>query len=205
MGLRASGVFAALGLVACAPELPPPVVEDCPEEDRVVAEACDDEYCGAPTLAVGVGISEHQPLPPGAPIPVARGNQPPEGGFHFNVSVEMERLCPVVFLRTSMQVSARGEGAWESVFDQERHVQSVRPEPEASSRQQYWGIQAFVPCEHWPEFLVEEDPPTFASCGDETSRAGPIDEFDVRIVVEAEDHDGRVGVGELVGMPTCCE
>jgi|GEM_PF-2095003 len=201
--LLGAALGGATGLIAACTgstgfESPP---DGCPDEELYEAEACDEVYCGAPEVVLGVGGSSHEPVDDGATVPVWWGSQ---GGFHINISTETQNLCPVVFLRASMQVREPGEADWTEIFQQERHVQAVRPEPETSSRQQYWGIQGFVPCEHWPEFYSPSDPDNPVSCGIETGIAGAIDELEVRIVLEAEDHNGRIGTAETELLPECC-
>jgi hypothetical protein len=206
MGVRWVALAAAVGatglLVACSDgstgTVEPP--DGCPDEDLFEAEACDETYCGDPVVSVGVGGSSHEPVDDGQTVPVWFGSQ---GGFHINISVETENLCPVVFLRAAMDVRDPGTDEWTEVFQQERHVQAVRPAVD-DSMQQYWGIQGFVPCEYWPEYISESNPDEPVNCGETTSTMGHIDDKEVRIRLEAEDHNGRIGNTEVEVDPECC-
>lgn len=186
-------------LAGCDPLLPgggggPAIPEGCADEDLVVAEACDDIHCGDPVVRFGTGGSEFEPLAEGDEVELWFGAQ---GGYHIFVSTEMEQLCDIVFLETTMEVDYRGE--LREIFSQTRHVQAVRDDPESSARQQYWGIQAFVPCNFWPN-----DPNHDPSCGPFTSRSGHLDEYEVVITVTAEDHDERTVEDRKRLQPVCC-
>lgn len=191
----------ALLLVGCDPALGddddgtgPPVPTDCPDEDLHVAEACDDTYCGDPIVRLGTGGATFEPLSEGGDLDVYFG---PQGGYHLFLSAEMERLCPIVFLDTTMEIQLDGER--HTIFDQRRHVQAVRPTPDESSVQQYWGIQGIVPCNLYPDDLDHDQP-----CGTFRSRLGHIEDFEVTVTLRAEDHDGRVSSDIKTLQPVCC-
>ncbi len=185
-------------LAACGPVGPgggpgdPPIPEDCADEDLVQAESCDDIHCGDPVVRFGSGGSQFEPIEDGSAVDLWFGQQ---GGYHIFVSTEMEQLCDIVFLDTTMQIDYEGE--LREIFSQTRHVQAVRSEE--STVQQYWGIQAFVPCNFWPND-DQNDP----SCGAFTSRSGFIDEHEIVITVTAEDHDGRIAEDSKRLQPDCC-
>lgn len=169
---------------------------DCSEEDVFNAVACDEEYCGPPVVRLGTGANSYEPISDGEPLPIVFGAQ---GGYHIDVAVEMDRLCPIVFLRPSAWIIGE-DGEATSFFDQNRHVQAVRIEPFESPLQQFWGIRAFVPCEHWPN-----DPDRDLECAAGAGSLGPLEQFEVELRIEVEDHNGRIGSDIKRIQPTCCE
>jgi len=174
----------------------PPVPEECPEEDLFVAEACNDQvFCGEPIVRVGTGGSEFQAVLDEEDVPIWYGTQ---GGYHVFFSAEMENLCPVVFLRVKMYLDP-GDGSLELLHEQERHVQAVRVEPDVSSKQWYWGINGFLPCEYWPD-----DPDNSPNCPEGPGSVGHLDDFEIVMEIEAEDHNERVAVDQKRVQPTCC-
>ena len=180
--------------------------DDCPDDLLWVSpgDVCGETYCGEPVVKVGGGISGHEGLEEGQEVPIWYGTQ---GGYHLDISVEMDNLCPVVFLRPYFEVVPHDGGEPYEVFSQNRHVQAVRVEPDVSPRQQFWGIRAFVPCEHWPD-----DPDHDLECAEGRGSAGFLEDFDVIIGVEAWDHhteaDGetptRYGHDSRQVDPSCC-
>lgn len=170
--------------------------DGCSDEDLYVAEACgDEEYCGAPVAQVGTGGASFEPVDEGQDIPIWYGSQ---GGYHLFYSVEMENLCPVVFLRISMLIDP-GDGELVQVHHQERHVQAVRLQPQSSSLQSYWGVNGFLPCEYWPL-----DPDNSPSCSAGAGSAGHLEDYEVVMRVEVEDHNGRIATDEKRVQPVCC-
>jgi len=169
----------------------------CAPEDVFAATACDEQYCGAPVARLGGGASGYLPLADGDTVPVIYGAQ---GGYHIDLAVEMDNFCPIVFIRPSMWLD-RGDGSdLISIFDQNRHVQAVRVEPFDSPLQQFWGLRGFVPCEHWPD-----DPDHPVECGDGRGSDGYIEDFEVEIRVEVEDHNGRIATDSKRVQPYCCD
>lgn len=192
---------ASVGCVSQSGELDtdtPPVVEsECPDDDLVVAEACDDVYCGAPEVTIGAGGSDFQPLGDGAAQRLYFGSNGGTGGYHLFLSVQTEHLCPIVWLEPSVEVET-DDGEVHEVYTERLHVLAVRPE-ENSSRQIYWGIRAPVPCSFWPS-----DPSRDATCGEDQSRDGHIDDLRVRLSIVAEDHDDRASADERWVDVECC-
>jgi hypothetical protein len=193
-----------LGMIGCAGPGGPPVPEDCSDADYFEAEACDEAYCGEPVVRMGVGRDEHVPAADGDSVTLVYGTQ---GGFHLDASVEMENLCPVVFLRLGLDVREPGATEWREAWADERHVQTVRPEPTLSSRQVLWGGQATPPCEHYPEYDPpgkRRVPPTCLGDPERTGSEGRLDELEVRLRYEAEDHNGRLGRAAVELDVDCC-
>lgn len=199
---------ALLGGAACEPDPDPP--SDCPDGELFVSdpEHCEETWCGDPVLEAGTGnASRHAELSgdDGEPVPIVRG---PQGGYHLWVSVATERLCPVIFVRPRLFASDAIGGAETLIYESQLHVQAVRPQPGDieyqeghPSWQAYWGIRGNVPCEFWPDDR-EDDPP---SCGEAQSSLGYIEDFAVRLEIEAEDHNGRVAVSSSWIQPECCQ
>jgi len=183
----------SLLLVGCAPGDLPVGEGDCADEAHV-AEHCDDTHCGAPEVEVGTGADRFVDVEEGDPIDIVRGVQ---GGYHLDVAARMSELCPVVYLRASVWLDPGDGGDLEPVFDGERHLQAVRPEPEGSTLQEAWGVRAFVPCEHWPD--------TGLQCSGGAGSEGHLEDYEVVLRVEVEDHDGRMGTSEQRLQPVCCE
>ena len=197
--MRLRVALALLGVAGCGPALGDdddvlPVPEDCPDEDLYPAVSCEDTYCGAPAVRLGTGGSDFMPLSDGGELDVYFG---PQGGYHMFLSAEMEQLCPIVFLELTMDVYV--DGRRHEFFNQTRHVQAVRPLPDQSSLQQYWGIQGLVDCNLYPD-----DPDHDLACGTFRSRVGHIEDFEVTITLRAEDHDGRMASEIKTVQPVCC-
>lgn len=175
-------------------DLTPPT--DCSPEELFDATACDEKYCGLPTVEIGGGANGYEALDDGDDVPIWYGAQ---GGYHIDISVEMDNFCPIVFLRPSMWIDPGDGGDMVQIFDQNRHVQAVRVEPYVSPLQQFWGIRAFVPCEHWPD-----DPDRELECSNGAGSEGHLEEFEIELRIEVEDHNGRVASDTKRVQPTCC-
>jgi hypothetical protein len=184
----------SLGLLGCASDDDDDTGE-CSGDDLYLAEHCDEEYCGDPVVRMGTGGTGFEAVVEGQDMPIWYGSQ---GGYHIYFSVEMESLCPVVFVRISMQLEGE-DGSLVSVHDQQRHVMAYRSPQETSSLQSYWGITGFVPCEYWPD-----DPDHPVSCPAGAGSLGHLEEAEIVMRVEVEDHNGRIGVDEKRVQPICC-
>lgn len=187
-----------LGVAACGPpgdddDLTPP---DCTSGELFEATACDEIYCGPATAKLGTGASGYEVLDDGDEVPIVFGVQ---GGYHLDITVEMDNFCPIVFLRPSIWRDPGDGGELEQIFDQNRHVQAVRVEPFDSPLQQFWGIRGFVPCEHWPD-----DPNNELECGNGAGSEGHLEDFEVEIRLEVEDHNGRIASDTKRVQPVCC-
>jgi hypothetical protein len=174
----------------------PPVVETGCGDALVVADACEDVYCGSPEVRLGTGGAEFEDVERDDALPLHFGSNGGSGGYDMFLSVEMERLCPIVWLEP--KVEARVDGAWETIYTERLHVLAVRPQ-EGSSEQVYWGIRAPIPCAFWPD-----DPSRDATCGTFQSRRGFVNDLPLRVSVSAEDHDGRLDVDEREVVADCC-
>ena len=180
-------------------------IEDCPEDQLYYAEACDQTYCGEPKVHVGTGVTAFEAVEENEQVPIWYGSQ---GGYHLDITVEMLNLCPIVFLRPYFEVVPNDGSEPYEVFSQNRHVQAVRVEPDVSPRQHFWGIRAFIPCEHWPD-----DPNHDLDCPEGRGSAGHLETFDAIIGVEAWDHNmldddvtpARYGSDRRTVDPYCCE
>ena len=150
--------------------------------ETFVAEHCGETYCGLPEVSVGTGADEFIPLDDGDEIDIVFGSQ---GGYHIDVGAQMERLCPIVYVRASIWFDAV-----------ERHMEAVRTEVEGSS-QNVWGVRAFIPCEHWPD--------TQLTCPGGAGSEGHLEDYEIVVKVEAEDHNGRIASDEQRVQPVCCE
>jgi hypothetical protein len=193
---------------ACEPGPVPP--EDCPDEDLYTSnpEHCAEIWCGDPVLEAGTGTaSQHTALSgtDGEVIPIVQG---PQAGYHLWMSLRTERLCPVMFVRPRLYVAQTIGGAETPMYDTQLHIQAVRPqsgepeyEDEHPSLQTYWGIRGNVPCEWWPNNPADGAP----SCGPDQSTSGYLEDFAVRLEIEAEDHNGRVAVASQWVQPECCQ
>ncbi len=184
-------------VVACVGEggdgEPVDEAEGCPVDSMYYAEHCGETYCGGPDVEVGTGFDRFIELDEGDEIDVMFGSQ---GGYHLDVSARMTRLCPIVYLRASVWLDRGDGGDLEEIFGGDRHVEALRTEPDGSSLQEFWGVRAFVPCRHWPS--------TTLSCSGGAGSDGRIDDYEVVIRLEAEDHNGRVGTDERRVQPACC-
>lgn len=168
--------------------------EGCPVEDTYYADHCAETYCGLPELEVGTGFDQFIGLEDGDDIAIVRGSQ---GGYHMDLSARMSRLCPIVYLRASVWLDPGDGGDLQEIADVDRHVQAVRMEAQTSSVQEFWGVRAFVPCEHWPD--------TNLTCSGGAGRDGHLEDFEVVVRLEAEDHTGRIANHERRLQPVCCE
>ena len=112
----------------------------------------------------------------------------------MDISARTTRLCPIIYLRAWVEVDL-GNG-FEEVADADRHVEAVRVDPQTSSAQEFWGMRAFVPCEHWPD--------TGVACSGGAGSEGHLEDYPVRILLEAEDHSGRVATDEQIVQPVGC-
>lgn len=195
-----ASLFVLLGLGACG------VTNDdddtagnCSSGDLFDATACDEEFCGPATARLGSGIGGYEPLEDGDEVDIFEGSQ---GGYHINITVEMDNFCQIVFLRPQMLVDPGDGGDLIPVFAQNRHVQAVRVEPNESPLQQFWGVRAFVPCEYWP--FAPDEPNIGPGCGPDQSSAGMLQNFDIEIRLEVEDHNGRMASDSKQLQPVCC-
>jgi len=193
------GLTSLLVLGACG-GLSDDIIDNCPREDLFTAAACNEQYCGAPSARLGTGQGGYEPLEDGNNVAVRYGAQ---GGFHIDITVEMDNFCPIVFVRPSILLDPGDGGEPIIIFDQNRHVQAVRVEPEDSSLQQFWGIRGFVPCEYWP--IDPDDPMTPSSCGPDQAISGKIQDFELELRLEVEDHNGRLASDSKQVQPTCCD
>ncbi len=160
------------------------IAADCPIADEVVAEACDDVYCGGATVEVGTGGADFETVDEGELLPLHFGSNGGAGGYHLFLSMEAENLCPILWLEP--RIEAEVDGRMVTLYSQRLHVLAVRPD-QRFSRQGYWGIRAPIPCAFWPD-----DPERDATCGEFQSRYGHIEDLDIRVSMTVEDHDGRV-------------
>jgi len=189
-----------LGLSGCGePQDDDDTTGNCSSGDPFDATACDEQYCGPAVARIGTGIGGYEPLSDGDEVDIRYGAQ---GGYHIDVTVEMDNFCPIVFLRPQMLVDPGDGGDLIPVFDQNRHVQAVRVEPNESPLQQFWGIRAFVPCEYWP--FTPDEPMTGPGCGPDQSSAGMLQDFAIEIRLEVEDHNGRLASDSKLVQPVCC-
>jgi hypothetical protein len=172
---------------------------NCSSGEFFDATACDEEYCGPAIARLGTGIGGYDLLQDGDEVDIRYGAQ---GGYHIDITVEMDNLCPIVFLRPQMLVDPGDGGDLIPVFDQNRHVQAVRVEPNESSLQQFWGIRGFVPCEYWP--FAPDEPKGGPGCGPDQSSAGLLQNFEIEIRLEVEDHNGRMASDSKQLQPVCC-
>ncbi len=184
-----------LGSAGCATgageEAPLDEAEGCSDEDTWVADHCGETYCGAAEATVGTGEDGYVELAEGDDIDIMFGSQ---GGYHLDIGARTTRLCPIIYLRAQVEVDV-GRG-WEEIADADRHVEAVRVDPHVSSAQEFWGMRAIVPCEHWPD--------TGVACSGGAGSEGHLEDYPVRIRIEAEDHSGRVATDELIAQPVCC-
>ena len=197
-GMIAS-LIVMLGLGACGVSDDDDTGGNCPSGELFDATACDEEYCGPAIARLGTGIGGYEPLSDGDEVDIRYGAQ---GGYHIDVTVEMDNFCPIVFLRPQMLVDPGDGGELIPIFDQNRHVQAVRVEPNDSALQQFWGIRAFVPCEYWP--FGPEEPVIGPGCGPDQSTAGMLQNFEIVIRLEVEDHNGRIASDSKQLQPVCC-
>ncbi len=167
--------------------------EVCATDDLFVAEQCGETYCGPPEVQVGTGADGFLRLDEGDDVDIVFGSQ---GGYHLDVSASMTRLCPIVYVRASIWLD-RGDGsALERASSDERHMEAIRTESEEPSEQQVWGVQARIDCEYWPD--------TQLTCPEGAGSAAHLEDFEVVLRVEAEDHNGRIATDERHVQPVCC-
>jgi hypothetical protein len=182
----------ALGLIACGGpggDDDDSVIANCATDDLFTATACDETYCGPASTRLGTGQGGYHILQDDDGVPIVQGSQ---GGYHIDITVEMDNFCPIVFIRPSMWLDPGDGGELISIFDQNRHVQAVRVEPEDSPLQHFWGIRGFVPCEYWPWTMDPKEPQTGPVCGVDQAIAGNLQDFALEIRIEVEDHNGRM-------------
>ena len=166
---------------------------DCPEEDRFTAlpppDACGENFCGAPAVwpATGASPESFAVLEAGGALSVVFG---PQGGYHIDLAVRMQNLCPVVFVDFEL-FDATGGGRT-LLHSSRRHVQAVREEDaDPPSLQRWWVEQFRFPCAYWPDDPVN-DPP----CAD--APIAFIEDLDLVLRVAAEDHnEDRVAEAEV--------
>lgn len=194
----APALFCAL--CACMPDIGPG--PGC--EDGVVAESCDDTFCGEPTLvladaaSLGEGGIAFTHLEDGDPVQVHYGSQ---GGFHISGGVETTNLCSVLYLDFKLEVAADATSERVTIVEDQQHVQSLRCSrlvedgapgvtaddcDEVPSFQRWWntGRMLTLPCDHRPiyegGFVLCENPPV-----------QPIDEHPAWLTITVRDHDDR--------------
>lgn len=190
-GVRGLWVLGA-ALAGCEPN-----GGDCADRVEAMAENCDDVFCGDPVVDIGVGGSSHEPVEDGQTVQITEG---PQGGYHVFVSLQSEQLCPVVFVRPTVTMLADPEVV---LFETQRHVQAVRSEPDEPTRQSFWGITAFVPCEYWPR-PWRKGAPDICSDAQPGGWMAHVEDFGLRIELEVEDHGGRVAHDMVEVQPVCC-
>ena len=195
---KAGGLVLLLLAAGCAGEGDDDdTISNCSPDDIFSATACDEEYCGPAVVRLGQGVNGYLPLDEGASVPVMYGAQ---GGYHIDLAVEMDNFCPIVFIRPSLWLDPGDGGELVSIFEQNRHVQAVRVEPFESPLQQFWGLRAFIPCEHWPN-----DPDHPVECGDGRGSSGFIEDYELEVRVEVEDHNGRTASASKRIQSYCCD
>ena len=172
-------------------------ISNCSTDELFSATACDEEYCGSAVVRLGQGVNGYLSLDEGESVPIVYGAQ---GGYHIDLAVEMDNFCPIVFIRPSLWLDPGDGGELVSIFEQNRHVQAVRVEPFESPLQQFWGLRAFIPCEHWPN-----DPDHPVECGDGRGSAGFIEDYELEVRVEVEDHNGRTASASKRIQSYCCD
>lgn len=167
----------------------------CSDAETFVSDApgCDDTFCGDPSLEVGRSPTGYEPLADGAPVELVFG---PQGGYHIDVSAQMDGLCPVVSIDVELL-----DGDGDRVSFEEHRVQAVRDE--RGTVQQYWGLTALLPCGYWPTD-GPYDGPNPPDCPDGYGLEGQITGTEVTLIVSAEDDNGRVARGERTVVPSCC-
>ncbi len=173
-------------------------------DDPVVAEACDDEFCGDPIVRAATGDAPERFALLGAE-PRAGIHFGSQGGYHIYGGMETENLCSVVFLTFRLLVAPDAtipaEEHTEILRDQ-RHIQALRcdrlTEPsmgtgvtaefceDRPSLQRWWGAELRFSCAYWP---LDNDPNHQPFCGEEA--VGHIEDMHVLLEVVARDHDER--------------
>jgi len=175
-----------LGLVLSAcPDLPG---DGCAE-----SEACDDTFCGPATARVGDGWPEYRAVQEGETVQITFGSQAGGCGYHIDVGLETEGLCPVVFQR--FELLSAGEVVLEGPTE---HVQMVREGDD--SQQSIWLRRLFIPTERYPN-----DPEHGDSCPEDAGSLQPLDELEQpSLAVSVEDHGGRSAYSEVPIELACC-
>ncbi len=177
-------LWSALALAGC-----------CSDADTFVSEApaCEDSFCGDPSVQVGSGATGYEALAENATVDLVFG---PQGGYHIDVSARMDGLCPIVSINVTLLDVDGNELSFE-----EHRVQAVRDG--TGTVQDYWGLTALLPCGYWPvDGPYEGDDP--ASCPDGVGLDGQLVGNVATLIVEAEDDNGRVGTGRAAVIATCC-
>jgi len=159
----------------------------------VPSEACEDVHVGDPFVELGTGRLEFEPIVDDE-IGIVFGPGNGGCGYHLDLVLRTEQLCPVVWARIDLFLLGIDGGA---IGSQNRHVQMVRDE--ADSTLQYHPFRAFIPVEHFPNDPEHED-----VCPAESGSGGPCDEYQFLVSVEVEDHGGRIATTERVLDPWCC-
>lgn len=192
--LLAASSGCVVGTGELGPQAAPAPEAECGDGDLVVAEACDDVFCGPPEVILGSGGAEFEDIDDKDVLDLYFGSQ---GGYHTFLSVQTRGLCPILWLEPRLEVDVDGE--LHTLYSEDLHVLTVRPE-EGSDLQNYPGMRVHVPCAYWPE-----DPERDASCGENQSRMGHIDQMRVKVSITAEDHDNRAATDERWVDLDCCE
>lgn len=187
-----------LALVGCTDDSPSDDdgVATCSVDDLFVAEHCGETYCGLPTVEVGSGATEFEPLEDGDEVDIWFGSQ---GGYHIDFAAEMTALCPIVYLHATLWLDPGDGSDLVEVVDDERHVEAIRTDGGESSVQQSWGLREFLPCRYWPD-----DPDHNLQCAGGAGSAGHIEDFEIVLRIEAEDHNGRTATDERRVRADCC-
>ena len=184
------------------------VDSDCPVQDRFTSlpapDACGENFCGAPVVwpATGASAESFRLLGDGDTLPVVFGAQ---GGYHIDLAVRMQNLCPVVFV--DFELFDVTGGARTLIHSSRRHVQAVREEDtDPPSLQRWWVEQFGFPCAYWPN-----DPVNDPFCDDPPIAF--IDELDLVLRIASEDHNtveggatqDRGSAAEVSVTATCCD
>jgi hypothetical protein len=167
----------------------------CADADRFESEApaCDDSFCGEPSVEVGTGALGYEALGEDAPVHLVFG---PQGGYHLDVSARMDGLCPIVSIDVTLLADDGAEISHET-----HRVQAVRDGP--GTVQDYWGLTALLPCGYWP-IDGPYGGPNPAACPDGVGLEGQLEGAVATLVVEVEDDNGRTGRGVATVTPSCC-
>ena len=167
------------------------VDSDCPVQDR---------FTSLP--ATGASAESFRLLGDGDTLPVVFGAQ---GGYHIDLAVRMQNLCPVVFV--DFELFDVTGGARTLIHSSRRHVQAVREEDtDPPSLQRWWVEQFGFPCAYWPN-----DPVNDPFCDDPPIAF--IDELDLVLRIASEDHNtveggatqDRGSAAEVSVTATCCD
>lgn len=170
--------------------------EDC---EPIDSGFCDDVHCGDPVVELGVGRTGFGSIEDDV-MPITFGTGNGGGcGYHLDLAVRTEQLCPVLFVDYTVDLLGVGGGP---LYEGSNHVQFVRdsePAEPGSTVQTIWNLRAHIPREHYPN-----DPTHFEVCPDDAGSDGPCDEFEFLIRLQVQDHSGRMAMTERVLDPECC-